>query len=278
MTMIIDKSFRGKEANLLKSKKKILSIIIKKSYSFFIPAVLIILWEILSKKGIINQSIMPAPTRIIGTLKLMLSDGELTTHLGVSAFRVVQGFGIGAVLGIIIGILMGLSQRIDGALKTMVGILRPIPIIAWVPLLILWMGIDEASKVTVIAIGSFWPILLNTIHGIKSVDEKYLEVAKILEKSKVETLIKIVFPAALPSIFTGIRLGIGTAWMSVVGAEMIAAATGIGYLIMYARELSQPDVMLVGVFSIGIIGLLIDFLVMQIQNKLLRWSVVGKNK
>lgn len=278
MTMIIDKNFRKKEANLLKSKKKILSIIIKKSYSFFIPAVLIVLWEILSKKGIINQSIMPAPTRIIRTLKVMLSDGELTTHLGVSAFRVVQGFGIGAVLGIIIGILMGLSQRIDGALKTMVGILRPIPIIAWVPLLILWMGIDEASKVTVIAIGSFWPILLNTIHGIKSVDEKYLEVAKILEKSKVETLIKIVFPAALPSIFTGIRLGIGTAWMSVVGAEMIAAATGIGYLIMYARELSQPDVMLVGVFSIGIIGLLIDFLVMQIQNKLLRWSVVGKNK
>lgn len=278
MTMIIDKNFRKKEANLLKSKKKILSIIIKKSYSFFIPAVLIVLWEILSKKGIINQSIMPAPTRIIRTLKVMLSDGELTTHLGVSAFRVVQGFGIGAVLGIIIGTLMGLSQRIDGALKTMVGILRPIPIIAWVPLLILWMGIDEASKVTVIAIGSFWPILLNTIHGIKSVDEKYLEVAKILEKSKVETLIKIVFPAALPSIFTGIRLGIGTAWMSVVGAEMIAAATGIGYLIMYARELSQPDVMLVGVFSIGIIGLLIDFLVMQIQNKLLRWSVVGKNK
>ena len=278
MTMIIDKNFRKKEANLLKSKKKILSIIIKKSYSFFIPAVLIVLWEILSKKGIINQSIMPAPTRIIRTLKVMLSDGELTTHLGVSAFRVVQGFGIGAVLGIIIGILMGLSQRIDGALKTMVGILRPIPIIAWVPLLILWMGIDEASKVTVIAIGSFWPILLNTIHGIKSVDEKYLEVAKILEKSKVETLIKIVFPAALLSIFTGIRLGIGTAWMSVVGAEMIAAATGIGYLIMYARELSQPDVMLVGVFSIGIIGLLIDFLVMQIQNKLLRWSVVGKNK
>ena len=174
MTMIIDKNFRKKEANLLKSKKKILSIIIKKSYSFFIPAVLIVLWEILSKKGIINQSIMPAPTRIIRTLKVMLSDGELTTHLGVSAFRVVQGFGIGAVLGIIIGILMGLSQRIDGALKTMVGILRPIPIIAWVPLLILWMGIDEASKVTVIAIGSFWPILLNTIHGIKSVDEKYL--------------------------------------------------------------------------------------------------------
>lgn len=105
MTMIIDKSFRRKEANLLKSKKKILSIIIKKSYSFFIPAVLIILWEILGKKGIINQSIMSAPTRIIRTLKLMLSDGELTTHLGVSAFRVVQGFGIGAVLGIIIHLI-----------------------------------------------------------------------------------------------------------------------------------------------------------------------------
>lgn len=260
------------------NKKIKLKNILETAYSLIIPVLIIVTWELLSKNKVINQSIMPAPSIILNTLKAMIIDGELGKHLGASALRVVQGFAIGASLGIIFGILMGLSNKVNKALSIIVGLLRPIPIIAWVPMLILWMGIDEGSKITVIAIGSFWPILLNTIHGIKSVDEKYLEVAQILEKSKIETLFKVIFPAALPSIFTGIRLGIGTAWMSVVGAEMIAAATGIGYLIMYARELSQPDVMLVEVFSIGIVGLVVDFLVVKLQNRLLKWNVVEKNR
>ena len=150
------------------------------------------------------------------------------------------------------------------------GVLRPIPMIGWIPLLILWMGIDEGSKVTVIAIGSFWELLLNTIHGINSVDKKYLEVAYILEKSKLITLIKVVLPSALPSILTGIRLGVGGAWKSVVAAELIAASSGIGYLISYAREVSQPGVMLVGLLTIGLIGLLIDFVILRVQHKIIR--------
>lgn len=246
--------------------------IINSMLSLVAPIVLIWLWEILSIKGVINPSIMPAPSRIFYTFKSMVANGELSKHLTVSVIRVAQGFIIGSILGIILGILMGLFDKINRICLLLVGILRPIPIIAWVPMLILWMGIDDASKITVIAIGSFWPVLINTINGIKSTDEKYLEVSYILEKSKIETLIKVVIPAALPSIFTGLRIGIGAAWMSVVGAEMIAAATGIGYLIMFARELSQPDVMLVGVFSIGVIGLVIDLSIVKIQSKLLGWN------
>jgi sulfonate transport system permease protein len=145
--------------------------------------------------------------------------------------------------------------------------------IAWIPLLILWLGIGEEPKVTVIAIGSFWPVLLNTIQGIHSVDPKLLEVASILEKSKWTVVTKVVLPSALPSIFTGIRLGIGSAWTCVVAAEMIAASQGIGFLITYAREMTQVHVVLVGVFSIGLIGLLIDTLILKLQNHILKWSV-----
>lgn len=143
----------------------------------------------------------------------------------------------------------------------------------WVPVLILWLGIGETSKVIVITIGTFWPVLLNTVHGIKNVDKRYLEVGSVLEKKRKIVLAKIILPSALPSIFTGLRIGLGNAWMSVVGAELIAAASGIGYLISYARELSQPDVMLVGVFSIGIIGLLIDMLLKKVEKWALRWNI-----
>lgn len=254
------------------NSEKILNFIL----SIVVPVILIVLWQIFSEKGFINPSIMPAPSKIMNTFKEMLISGELGKHLIVSAIRVVEGFSIGAILGVILGILMGLFDKFNRICAVLVGVLRPIPIIAWVPMLILWMGIDDASKITVIAIGSFWPILINTIHGIKSTDNKYIEVSYILEKSQIETLIKIILPAALPSIFTGMRLGIGSAWMSVVGAEMIAAATGIGYLIMFARELSQPDVMLVGVFSIGLIGVLIDFFIVSLQSRLLKWNKVEK--
>lgn len=250
--------------------------IIKIFLSVLAPALLIFVWELGSKAGAINQSILPSPLRLLETLKDLIGSGKLEDHLIVSLGRVLKGFVTGAISGIIIGSVMGLSKTMNRVLGSLVGILRPIPMIAWIPLLILWMGIDESSKVTVIVIGSFWPILINTIHGIQTVDNKLLEVAIILEKNKWEVITKVVFPAALPSIFTGIRLGMGSAWTCVVAAEMIAASKGIGYMITYARELSQPDVMLVGVFSIGIIGLLIDTFIIRIQNFVLRWSMNTK--
>jgi sulfonate transport system permease protein len=245
--------------------------------SFLLPVVvplfLVILWEVLSRKGLIRPTILPPPSAIWTTLVEMLRSGELLNHLWTSIWRVIQGFTVGAGLGLVAGFLIGLSPRTERALVLITGLLRPIPIIAWVPVLILWMGIDESSKVTVIAIGCFWPVLLNVIHGIRNTDKKYLEVATILEKNRFTLLTKVVFPSALPSIFTGVRIGIGIAWMSVVGAEMIAASSGVGYMIMYARELSQADVMLVGVASIGITGLMIDCLIRRLEGRFLKWNV-----
>jgi sulfonate transport system permease protein len=173
----------------------------------------------------------------------------------------------------VLGVLTGLFAKVNDVLAALMGVLRPIPVIAWVPVLIVWMGIDESSKVLVIAIASFWPALLNTYQGVRNVDKKLLEVASILEKSKFVVLTKVVIPSAVPFIFAGMRLGVGGAWSSVVGAEMIAAAAGIGYMIAYARELSQPDVMFVGVFVIGLVGLLIDAILLRLERRLLRWNI-----
>lgn len=186
-----------------------------------VPIIILIFWQILSDKGFIRSSVLPAPQVIYQALVDMIESGDLFKNLWISILRVLKGYAIGAVLGIVFGILIGLFKGIEKALDLIIGFLRPIPIVAWVPVLILWMGIDEASKITIIIIGSFWPILINTIYGIKGADKKFLEVAKILEKSKLNTLIKIVFPSALPSIFTGLRIGIGSAWMSVLQKSLL---------------------------------------------------------
>jgi sulfonate transport system permease protein len=236
-----------------------------------LPILFLFLWQFVSNRGIVRPTILPSPLVMAGTLLDLVQSGELAHHLQVSLGRVFEGFLLGALLGLFLGVLMGLSQRLDRALSLMTGLLRPIPTIAWIPALILWLGIDEASKVTVIAVGSFWPVLLNVITGVRGVDPKYLEVARVLEKNRAAVLLKVILPSALPSLFTGLRVGLGIAWASVVGAELIAASSGIGYMIMYAREVSQPDVMLVGVAAIGLTGLLMDFLLLQLEKNLLKW-------
>ncbi|KMT22367.1 ABC transporter permease [Clostridium cylindrosporum] len=258
-----------------KSKKDINKGII--NLGIVTPLVIILLWEAFSRLGYIKPLILPSPKDIFITFISLVKSGELLTHMSISLFRVVQGFFIGALLGVIVGTLMALFKKVNEALSSTLSFLRPIPIIAWMPVLILWMGIEEGSKVSVIAIGTFWPVLINVIHGIKSVDIKYLEVAKVLEKSKKETLFKVVFPAALPAIFTGIKIGVSTAWMCVVAAELISSASGIGYKIMYSREILQPADMFVGVFSIGVVGILVDKGIKLVEAKTLKWNVNIKN-
>lgn len=238
-----------------------------------LPATTLVAWELASDLGWVNTTLLTSPSQIFHTFSRMLVSGELFKHLSISIWRVMQGYLIGAFSGILIGVFIGLSKNVEKLFSLFLGFLRPIPVIAWVPVFILWMGIDESSKITVIAIGSFWPILLNVVDGIRNVDKKYLEVARILKKNNIQTLFKVVFPSALPSIFTGLRIGIGIAWMCVVGAELIAATSGIGYLIMYSRELLQSDVMYVGVFSIGVTGFLIDKLLRIIEKRFLKWNV-----
>jgi len=241
------------------------------------PLLLILGWETASRLGYLKPLILPAPSAILRAGYLQIESGELFHHLGISLVRITKGYAVGAGLGLLLGLLIGIFKRFDLATSLLLNFLRPIPMFAWMPLIILWLGISETTKTTIIAIGCFWPVLLNVIAGVKSVDKKYLEVASILEKSRYQTLVKVVLPSALPSIFTGLRIGIGMAWGAVVAAEVIASTSGIGFLLMYSREMWQPDITFVGTFSIGIIGLIIERLFKFIENHLIKWNVSNSN-
>jgi sulfonate transport system permease protein len=247
-----------------------------KILGIIVPIVLITLWQIASTRGWINQSILPAPSDLVKVWIKIISDGTLIKNILVSLKRVLLGYLVGASFGIVLGIILGLFPLAETMLNVLLEIFRPIPILAWVPVLILWAGIGEASKIITIAIGSFWSVLLNTTDGVRNVDTKYKEVASIYMKTKKDTIFSVILPAALPAIFTGLRIGIGSAWLSVVGAEMVAASSGLGYFISYSREVMKPARMYVGVFTVGIIGWLINILIRKLERYLLRWNTKGK--
>lgn len=235
------------------------------------PVLFLILWQILGDAGVLNAVIVPTPVKVVKAFWSLLLSGKFTKDFSASAVRVLLGFLYGTLAGIALGILTGLFSKVSKSLSVIFGVLRPIPTIGLVPLMILWFGIGETSKVIVIAIGTFWSVLLNTQSGIEAADKKLIEVAHILEKDRATVLSKVILPAALPSIFTGVRLGIGNAWKSVVASEMLAATKGIGHMIEYARELAQPAKMFVGILTIGIVGLLIDVCIRRLQKQLIRW-------
>jgi sulfonate transport system permease protein len=240
------------------------------------PLLLLAVWQFLGDRNVLNPSVFPSPRRIGQGFGSLISKGTYPQHVSASMSRVARGFLQGSVAGLVVGTAAALSPWINQALVAFIGIFRPIPAIAYIPLLILWLGIGEESKIAVITVGAFWPVLLNTIHGITGADPKLMEVGRVFEKNYAQVLWKIVLPSAMPSIFTGLRLGISSAWTCVVTAEMIAASKGIGFLISFGRELSQPNIMFVGIASIGIIGLIIDTAVLQIQKKVIYWSPSGK--
>lgn len=237
------------------------------------PITVLAIWQLFGAIGWINPSVLPAPSAILKVFISRIASGEFFTDVGISLFRVLQGYVLGSILGIVVGTAMAFSKRFESALSLILNLIRPIPIIAWVPIFIMWLGIGEFSKITVITFGTFFPVLLNTLHGIRSTDPKLLEVAGSFEKKRIRIFLSVVLPSASPAIFTGLRLGLGLAWMSVVGAEMIGASSGIGYLIAFAGQLSQPAVMLMGVLVIGIIGCVIDLLLRLLERRLLKWNV-----
>jgi sulfonate transport system permease protein len=238
-----------------------------------IPVFVVLYWKFASDAGIINKNIFAGPESVFQILEEMLDNGKYIRNVTASLQRVVEGYVIGALLGFLLGTLIGLYKTANRVFVAVIGILRPIPPIALIPFFILWLGIGETSKITVIAIGSFWPVLLNTMQGIQEADKKLLEVADVFGKSRLTMFVKIVLPSAVPAIFTGLRLGISQAWTCVVTAEMIAASAGVGFMIQYARELAQPNMLFLGIITIGLIGVIIDLFMLFLQKKIVYWKV-----
>ncbi|MCR5734036.1 MAG: ABC transporter permease [Lachnospiraceae bacterium] len=237
-----------------------------------VPLALLIFWEIEGRRGAINTTALPIPSEIGEVCKKLIVSGKLQKHLMVSFHRVISGFIYGSLAGVIIGILMGQFKIINKALTVFVGVLRPIPLIGWTPLFIIWFGLGEASKVVTIVVSVFWSLLINTIDGFRQIDKNYLEVSQSFGKSRLDNIFHVVIPTIFPSIFTGLRLGISNAWRGVVAAEMIAATAGIGYMISSARELFKTGELMVGLLSIGLICLFLDAVILLIQKVIFRWK------
>jgi sulfonate transport system permease protein len=236
-----------------------------------IPVVLLGIWQLLSVLGFIRPMILPPPTQVAEVFWQLLGSGELAAHVLASALRVLEGFALAAACGLLLGIAIGLSRSVGRFAELPIQLVKPIPPIAWIPLAILWFGIGEGSKVYIIFIGAFFPILINTIDGIRQTDGRFVELAKILEVPRWRFIRQVILPGALPQIMTGLRIGLTIAWMCVVAAELIAASSGVGFLIMDARQLSQSDVVLAGMATMGLLGKLSDDFLRLLETRLITW-------
>ncbi|NMD70932.1 ABC transporter permease [Bacillus sp. DNRA2] len=242
----------------------------------FIPIILPVLfitsWFYITEKQLIAAYLIPSPLVVFDTIVQFMNDGTLYGDTWISLSRMLQGFVAAIIVGVSFGIIMGLYARVDHLFAGVFNAIRVIPPLAWIPIIILWFGIGETSKIIIIFKSAFFPILLNTIQGIEGVPKGYLEVSKLMGVSKSRYLFRVILPAALPAIFVGLRLGLGAAWMAVVAAELIASDSGLGYRITQGRELSQPDVMVIGMVMIGLIGVTMDALIKLIQTRVLSWQ------
>jgi sulfonate transport system permease protein len=239
-----------------------------------VPAILLVIWELVVYLGFISPNLMPPPSEIVKTFRDLLQDGSLIAHIGVSGLRVLAGFAIGASLAVVVGATIGLSRRLEELFDPTFQALRAIPSLAWVPLLLLWLGIDEGPKLTLISIGAFFPVYLGLVSGIHNVDRKLVEVGEIYGLGKLAMVSRIFLPAALPSLFTGLRNGLSLAWMFVVAAELIAATRGLGYLLTDGRETGRADVVIVSIITLAVLGKLSDSVLRKVELRLLAWRDV----
>ncbi|WP_175846130.1 ABC transporter permease [Burkholderia arboris] len=235
-----------------------------------LPFAALALLEYAVRQGWLPDHLVPAPSEILDTLARM-GVTRVARHVGASALRVAAGFSAGAGLALVVGAAMGLSRRIDALLEPTFQALRAIPSLAWVPVLLLWLGIDEAPKITLIAIGAFFPVHLAVVAGIRDVDRKLVELGAVYRLGPLALFRRILLPAALPQIVTGLRTGLSLAWMFMVAAELIAATRGLGFLLSDGRETGRPDLVFGAILLLALLGKLTDGAMRRIELRWLGW-------
>ncbi|ATU94950.1 sulfonate ABC transporter (plasmid) [Phyllobacterium zundukense] len=240
--------------------------------ALILPLGLLFAWWIASNRGWLPEQILPSPTYVYSTALEMIASGEIFYHAGVSLLRVVIGFLFGALAGLTLGMAMGLSRRMDDYIRPLFLAFAQIPTLGWIPLLMLIFGIGETLKIIVIAKGALVPMTLNTAAGIRAVPANLVEVGHALRFSRWQTLRLIVLPGAAPSIFTGIRYGLTHSWTALVGVELLASSEGLGYLLVWGRQMFWLDVVIVAMIAVGIIGFLMDKGLDAFETYIQRWK------
>lgn len=251
---------------------------IPRSY-FWMPWIgamsVLITWQIVSSTGLIDPGVFPGPIKVLSAGFGGIPIPRLLEHIGISLLRVTEGFAIGAVLGISLGISAGWNRRLGNVVSAPIELLRPIPPLAWIPLAIIWLGLGEASKVLIIFFGAFFPIFTNTYKGMLNVDPVLMRAGQVLGLRGHKLLVQVAIPATFPDIATGLRVGFTYAFGAMVAAELINSSSGLGYLIMNARNLGDISIVIFGILMIGTLSLVIDFILQWAINSRLRWMRIS---
>jgi sulfonate transport system permease protein len=238
---------------------------------WIVPVLLIVAWQGASQLGWLSSRVLPAPLAVVEAAWGLAASGELWRHVWVSTWRALIGLAVGGGLGLLLGLLTGTFRTAATLLDSTLQMVRNIPTLALIPLVILWFGIDETAKLFLVALGVFFPVYLNTFHGIRAVDPALVEMARSYGLSGWRLYREVILPGALPNILVGVRFSLGLMWVILIVAETISAQSGIGYMTMNAREFLQTDVVLVGILLYALLGKLADVLSRALERFWLRW-------
>jgi sulfonate transport system permease protein len=241
---------------------------------WLVPLAVLLAWQLGSVLGVIQANVLPAPSAVAIAGWHLARSGELWTNIEVSAARALLGFAIGGGVGFAFGMANGLSSLSETLTDSSLQMIRNVPHLALIPLVILWFGIDEQAKIFLVALGVFFPIYVNTLHGVRSVDPHLLEMGRAYGMSERALFLRVVLPGALPSIFVGLRYGLGIMWLTLIVAETIYASSGIGFMAMNAREFMQVDVVVFSILVYAALGKLADSTARLLERTTLAWNPV----
>jgi len=242
------------------------------AWRLVLPAGIIVVWYVATDVlHLTHPAMLPSPTAVVRAFVRVLTSGELVTNIGASLLRIFYANCAALLIGVPLGLAMGLYRPVERLCDGILSVVRPIPPLAWVPLSILWLGIGTLSVVFITFLAAFFAVLINTMAGARSVDRQFVRAAQSLGASQRRLMTRVILPSVAPSVFTGFRIAIGVSWMSIVAAELIAAPSGLGYMIMYYREVLRTDAIIVGMLTIGLIGLAMDFGTRWLERRLLPW-------
>jgi sulfonate transport system permease protein len=236
------------------------------------PILAILTWYVFTSIGIVGTNILPQPLKVFRTFISLLDNGELIRNIGVSAKRALGGFALGGGIGFLLGLVNGFSKMAEKLSDSSIQMIRNIPLFALIPLFIIWFGIDEEAKLLLIAIGVFFPVYLNTFHGIRSIDQGLVEMGKVYGLKWASLCWHIILPGALPSILVGVRYALGIMWLVLIVAETVAAKSGIGYMANSAREYFQMDVIVLSILIYALLGKLSDSIAKFLEKWWLQWN------
>lgn len=240
--------------------------------SIALPLLIVLIWQLVQARQVVPVNLLPTPASVLETIGTLASSGELTAHLAITSWRVLQGFALGSLIATLLGALTGVSRTSRELIDPLLQSLRSIPSLAWVPLFILWLGIDEPSKVALIALGGFFPVYLCLTQSLLDVDRKLVEVGRMAGFSRLELVRRILIPAALPAYITGLRGGLGLAWMFVVAAEVMGASKGLGFLLIDGQQTGRASLILASLLLFALLGKCTDLLLVLLSRRLLTWQ------